>query len=451
VKSTLASLGLSSVDTIAKFNQVVQGIDLTTDAGQQLYASLMALAPAFYQVEQYQAQQAAAAAALAKQKAQMEITLLQAQGKATEALAAQRKMELAALDPSLRALQQQIYTAQDIASAKDKLAQAYQRERSELEATINKFGDLSKSLRAYRDTLFGGATGGVTYNSALAKLISTGSLASAGDATALGDLPGVGKSFLDVAKDRAGSLQQYQRDVALVARYVDQGIAASDGQASMAQKQLDTMTAQVGKLIDINASVLSVKDAILRAEQAAQAAAPASTPTDFGHGGRHAAYAAASRRADGAASPRLKRSVRAMSAAVDATGGSTAQHRPGAQELGSRRLAAVSTDSDTPLVDDGQRHEDHPPLPDQRRRARLVDHRRGQRRARARRRHDRRRRRRSIGRRRERAAAARRRRGGDDEWARPPSTRSAIPSPSRPPTTTIRSNRSRAARRTPRP
>jgi hypothetical protein len=50
---------------------------------------------------------------------------------------------------------------------------------------------------------------------------------------------GVSKSFLDVAKDRAGSLQQYQRDVALVARYVDQGIAASDGQASMAQKQLD--------------------------------------------------------------------------------------------------------------------------------------------------------------------------------------------------------------------
>jgi hypothetical protein len=35
--------------------------------------------------------------------------LLQAQGKATEALALQRKIELAALDPTLRALQQQIY------------------------------------------------------------------------------------------------------------------------------------------------------------------------------------------------------------------------------------------------------------------------------------------------------------------------------------------------------
>jgi hypothetical protein len=156
VKATLASLGLSSVDTIAKFNQVVQGIDLTTDAGQQLYASLMALAPAFYQVEQYQAQQAAAAAALAKQKAQLEIQLLQAQGKATEALAKQRKMELAALDPSLRALQQQIYRRRTSPRPRT----SWRRPTSasaELEATINKFGDLSKSLRAYRETLFGGA------------------------------------------------------------------------------------------------------------------------------------------------------------------------------------------------------------------------------------------------------------------------------------------------------
>jgi hypothetical protein len=225
VKATLASLGLSSVDTIAKFNQVVQGIDLTTDAGQQLYASLMALAPAFYQVEQYQAQQAAAAAALAKQKAQLEITAAAGAGQGDRSAGqAAGKMELAALDPSLRALQQQIYTAQDIAAAKDKLAQAYQRERDrarsddqQVRRSVEEPAGLSRHAVRRRRA--------ATYNQALAKLISTGSLASAGDATALGDLQGVGKSFLDVAKDRSGLAQQYQRDVALVARYVDQGIS----------------------------------------------------------------------------------------------------------------------------------------------------------------------------------------------------------------------------------
>jgi hypothetical protein len=287
VKATLASLGLSSVDTIAEFNQVVQGIDLTTSAGQQLYASLMALAPAFYQVEQYQDQQAQAAAALAKQKAQLEIQLLQAQGKATEALAKQRQMELAALDPTLRALQQQIYQAQDVAAAKGNLVDAYKRERDELQATIDKYSEVSKSLRDYRQTLFGGPQGGLTYNQALANLMRTGSLAAAGDQTALGDLQGVSKDFLDVARSGAGSLEQYQRSVALVARYVDQGIAAADGHASTAELQLDQMKTQVSKLVDIDDHVLSVADAIKELNQLLKPVqAPPTTGTATGGSGQ---------------------------------------------------------------------------------------------------------------------------------------------------------------------
>lgn len=351
VQSQLGSLGLSGVTTIAAFNKVVQGLNLTTTAGQEMYASLMQLAPAFYQMIQLQDQAAQQAAALAKQKAQMEITLLQAQGKATEALAKQRALELAALDPSLRALQQQIYTAQDIASAKDKLAQAYQRERDELQATVDKFGQLSKNLRDYRDTLFGGASGGVTYNSALAKLISTGSLAASGDATALGDLPGVGKSFLDIAKDRAGSLQQYQRDVALVARYVDKGITAADGQKSVAERQLTAMTDQVGKLIDLNASVLSVKDAIT-ALTALLAPAPAPPPATGGGGGGTGGGTRPPRTGGKHHEDRMDRieaSLADIAAATIQTAASSNTTAKKLKDWDRGGSLAVATDADTPL------------------------------------------------------------------------------------------------------
>jgi hypothetical protein len=77
------------------------------------------------QEEQARAAEAAAKAAeeLARTRTSMEIELLRALGKETEALAAQRAMELAALDQSLHALQNQIYAAQDAAAAQAALAQ----------------------------------------------------------------------------------------------------------------------------------------------------------------------------------------------------------------------------------------------------------------------------------------------------------------------------------------
>ncbi|WP_419827656.1 hypothetical protein [Sphingomonas sp.] len=69
-----------------------------------------------------QAAQAAAqaAAAIAQERAGLETTLLQLQGNTNE----QRARELAALDPSNRALQQQIYTLQDLQAATEAATQA---------------------------------------------------------------------------------------------------------------------------------------------------------------------------------------------------------------------------------------------------------------------------------------------------------------------------------------
>lgn len=280
VTAEMNRLGLAGVDTIDEFKHVVSGIDLTTTAGQELFAALMAVAPAFYQVEQYQADQVAKAAEIEQQKRQMEIRLLELTGKSTdaaEALARSRQMELDAMDPALRALQKQIYLAEDVAGARDVLSKAYERESAALEATAKKFRAFADGLKSFRDTL-GGNGSTPTYSAALVKLMTTGGLAAVGNETALGSLENVSRSFLTVAKDNAGSLLQYQRDVAMVARYVDAGIGAATDQADTAEQSLAELKTSVSNLIEINENVVTVRDAIvslqtLLAQQTASVAA----------------------------------------------------------------------------------------------------------------------------------------------------------------------------------
>jgi hypothetical protein len=327
VDAAFSQLGIAEPTTIDAFKALVSSLDLTTDAGQATFAALMAIAPAFYQV-QTAAQQAAdaaaaAAAALAKQKTELQIQLLQAQGntvaatalqrqielaaidpslqalqqqvwaaqdaaaaaaaaqelankktqiqiqlleaegKSEEALALQRKMELAALDPTLRALQQQVYAAEDVAKAKDNLLEAYKRESEQLQETADKFHKFADDLRAFKNSLFETSTGPTSYNTALINLMKESGLAVGGDETALGGgLQDAAQKFLDIATENAGSLADVARARALVARQLDQAISASDAKGTIADQQLAQMKDQVGKLVDINESVLSVADAI---------------------------------------------------------------------------------------------------------------------------------------------------------------------------------------------
>lgn len=355
INAAFAGLGISVPPTIDAFKALVSGLDLTTDAGQAMFAALMAIAPAFYtvataaqqaadaaaaaaaqllkqkqdlQIQLLQAQgdtaaatalqrsialaaidpslqalqqqvwaaqdaakAAAAATALLNQKNQIQIALLQAQGKAVEAVALQRKLELAALDPTLRGLQQQVYAAQDVAKAKDNLLTAYKNESNTLQQTIDKFKDFSKSLRDFRDSLFAADEGSQTYNQALAKLMQTGALAATGDETALGGIQDAASKFLSIAEANASSLMDVQRAKALVARYIDQAIGGADNQVSMAEQQLAQLKTQVGALVDINDSVLTVVQGI---QQLKALMFPTSTPgtgttggTGTGSGGTH--------------------------------------------------------------------------------------------------------------------------------------------------------------------
>ncbi len=188
VRAEMARLGLATVDTRDEFKNAVLALDLTTAAGREMYASLLAVAPAF--------------------------------------------------DKTLDYFEELNKTASD-----------------SLRDTVDKFGKFAESLRKYRDTLFAtDAVQGNAYAALRARFNQTAGLAATGDATALGGLEGAGKDFLSASKNNASTLQQYLRDVAMVARGVDAGIFAAEETADYAQLQLDALTNAVTILSQIEAN-----------------------------------------------------------------------------------------------------------------------------------------------------------------------------------------------------
>lgn len=172
------------------------------------------------------------------------LRLYREQGKEAEELALARRMESEAASDAERAILAQIYALEDFNKAR--LAEV-----ATLEDTIATMSQLASSLREFRAGLFGADQGVTNYKQALVDLIRVGSLAATGDVEALGQLQGVSQSFLAASRARAGSLLDYQRDMALVASYVDQGITAADEQVSAAEQQIDLLQRQLDELVNI--------------------------------------------------------------------------------------------------------------------------------------------------------------------------------------------------------
>jgi hypothetical protein len=214
VIAEMQRLGVSGVTTRDEFKNLVLGLDLTTDAGRQMYASLMAVAPAFDKVLDY-------------------------------------------------------------------FDQANKATVDGLQSTIDQFNNFAASLKKYRDTLFQTDTAqGNAYATLKAKFIATSNLAATGDATALGGLEQSGKDFLTAAKNNASTLQQYLRDVAVVARGVDSGIAASEDAADYAQLQLDALKNATTILQQISGNTATMATALTQAQTVptpATAAVPGSS------------------------------------------------------------------------------------------------------------------------------------------------------------------------------
>jgi hypothetical protein len=191
------SLGLTMPTSIAGFRQLVEAQDLTSAAGQSTYAMLLKLAPAFAEL-QSALTGTKSAADIASERQGLERQLLELRGDT----AAIRALDLAKLDASNRALQQEIWAMQDgqaAAKAADELRQAWK-------SVGDSIMDEVRRIRGLTD-----ATGAGSFASLLGQFNAANAAARGGDMDVAKTLPGLSQALLSAAADAATSRQELDR------------------------------------------------------------------------------------------------------------------------------------------------------------------------------------------------------------------------------------------------
>lgn len=135
---------------LAAMDESLRGLQEQIYAAIDARAASEAAAEATRLAAAEEAKAVEAAAKLAADRRELEVQLLEAQGRAIEALAARRAMELDATDASLRALREQIYIAQDRAEADAAAARAAEEAAA---AEARAADEAARAMREYMETL----------------------------------------------------------------------------------------------------------------------------------------------------------------------------------------------------------------------------------------------------------------------------------------------------------
>jgi hypothetical protein len=208
---------------------------------------------------------------------------------------------------ALKAANDNVNAAQDkVDQARSALADAYSRQAQSIQGVIDRFSALSDSLTKFGGDLVSGQLAGLNparqYRSARSAFdqVNDKIAANPGDEAALGSFQGIAESFLTASRAVSPDQMTYGRDLSAVRRATTDAQKAAAAQVNVAKLQLDALTASVSELLSLNASVISVYDAILdltktltdlAAAQAAatqlamdQASAAAAAATAYGSG-----------------------------------------------------------------------------------------------------------------------------------------------------------------------
>ncbi len=301
VSDELARLGLSSIDSRAKFADLVTSIDLSTASGQDLYTSLMKLEKGFAAVYDATEEISLSAKDLATAKLGQLGKIMDLLGDKVGSTNLSRKIELQGMDSRLKANQLWIYAMEDEASARDALKTAYDSEVSARQSTIDSLTTSRNTLLDFSKTLALGATSPLTpgqkYAQAKADLsgitsVINDSLATKEDkATAINKLPGAISTFLETSKIFNASSAAFQQDYAYSQKLLDINTDKLSDQISIEQKQLDYMKDQVRGLglIDtgistVNSSINDIQKLIAKSLDVQSAAQAANPGQDYGSG-----------------------------------------------------------------------------------------------------------------------------------------------------------------------
>lgn len=212
LQRVFTSLGVTMPTSLAGFRALVEAQNLNTDAGRQMYATLLQLAPAFADLQQSMSGARSAADILAERQ-NLQRKLLELQGDT----AAIRALDLAKLDVSNRALQEQIYAlqdAQEAAKAADELRKAW----TDVGTSIM---DEVKRIRGLTDP-----TGDGSFAALMGQFNAATSAARGGDQDAAKQLPALSQALLKAAADAATSRQELERVQAQTAASLEATFAA---------------------------------------------------------------------------------------------------------------------------------------------------------------------------------------------------------------------------------
>ncbi|ODU08000.1 MAG: hypothetical protein ABS84_14920 [Rubrivivax sp. SCN 71-131] len=203
-----ARLGVEEMPTTREaFRALVESIDPSTDAGARMFAQLVGLSDAFAAVVPAAESAARSLADIASERYNLETQLLQLQGRTAEL----RQRELDLIDPSNRALQQQVWALQDAQAAAQNASKAWQ---SAGNAASDAADRVAQAWQAAWKTIADEITrlrGGDAKSAASlqADFEATTAAARAGDTSAAARLPGLSKQLAEELEKTARSRTEF--------------------------------------------------------------------------------------------------------------------------------------------------------------------------------------------------------------------------------------------------
>lgn len=165
---------------------------------------------------------------------------------------------------------------QDLLDARTAESDALKTTIGNLESSASRFRTFATDIRTFRDSLLLGdlspLTPGQRYAESRRLAEETYSRALTGDQDAMAQIPQVARDFLQASQVYNASSDAYLRDFTTVQTYLAIGAAKADEAASWAQTQTTILSAQLSALGTINASVLTVAQAMAGLRTAGAAA-----------------------------------------------------------------------------------------------------------------------------------------------------------------------------------
>lgn len=305
LNEALGKFGLSANSSRESFKQVVQGLNLTTEAGRQSFATLMTVAKDFDEVAEYNEKilderkgfisRLASLAGQEKQLRAIELEKINESNKALQLLvwkaedqlkvlekrqnleqkilqlenktAALREYELSLIDDSLDYLQVRIYTLEEEKALLQRLGSARKTEANNIKSTIGSIRQAIASLKDYRTSLLTSEMSPLKTQdkyelkkselNALATIINKTPVTpedKKAQLDAATKFQQISKEFLDISKTLFASSPQYTTDFNKVVKILDY---TAD---NILQDSLTNEEKQLQKLEDSNTFLGSIND-----------------------------------------------------------------------------------------------------------------------------------------------------------------------------------------------